>query len=125
MIEEVKFETSVERDFCILLVNSSLFYLFWSTYSDLRHFQLSLLRKFPFIPLETLEGKQVEIRKLKNDINNCLLRSFQPDTGRMGEFSTGMCRYEIDSIDDLLGQLYGLSTKEVAFIKTYDNFIRS
>lgn len=124
-IEKVRFETEIERDFCIALVNSSLFYLYWSTYGNLRDLPLSLLAKFPFIPLDMLEGKQAEIRKSKNDINNRLLRCFQPDTGRMGEFRTGMCRYDIDAIDDLLGQLYGLSRKEVAFVKTYDNFIRS
>jgi hypothetical protein len=124
-IEKVCFETEIERDFCIALVNSSLFYLYWSTYSNLRDLPLSLLAKFPFVPFDTLKGKQTEIKKLKTDINKRLLRSFQPDTGRMGEFRTGMCRYDIDAIDDLLGQLYGLSIREVAFVKTYDNFIRS
>lgn len=124
-IEKVRFETEIERDFSIIVVNSSLFYLYWSTYGNLRDLPLSLLAKFPFIPLETLEGKKAEIKKLKHDLNNRLLRSFQRDTGRMGEFRTGICRYDIDVADDLLGQLYGLSRKEVAFVKTYDNFIRS
>jgi len=35
-IETLYFENEVERDFSILLINSSLFYLYWSTYSNPR-----------------------------------------------------------------------------------------
>lgn len=35
------------RDFCILLINSSIFYLYWSTYGNLRGFTPNLLYKFP------------------------------------------------------------------------------
>lgn len=60
-IEVVKFETSVERDFSVLLINSSLFYLYWSTYGNLRDFPRSLMEKFPFPSLEKLNQKQKEI----------------------------------------------------------------
>ena len=50
-IETIKFETALERDFCILLVNSSCFYLYWSTYGNLRDFPPNLLYKFPIPPV--------------------------------------------------------------------------
>jgi len=123
-IERITFENQVERDFCILLINSSLFYLYWSTYSNLRDFPLSLLEKFPFPSLETLNSHLNEIEDLKARISGCLMDNFLSATGRVGEFRTARCKCEIDSIDDLLGTIYGLEQTEIDFVKQYDIHIR-
>lgn len=128
-VEEVSLESQVERDFSILLINSSLFYLYWSTYSNLRDFPLSLLEKFPFPSLETLNAHSTEISDLKNRVSDCLSNSFiahnaQGNSGRVGEFRTAQCRREIDEIDDLIGTMYGLNATEIAFVKHYDIHIR-
>lgn len=127
-IETLSFENQVERDFSILLINSSLFYLYWSTYSNLRDFPLSLLAKFPFPTLETLNPHLKEITDLKNRVSQCLNNAYiihgATDSGRVGEFRTAQCRVEIDEIDDLIGSIYGLSTPEIAFVKVYDIHIR-
>ncbi len=123
-IEELKFETIVERDFCILVINSSLFYLYWSTYSNLRDFPRSLLEKFPFPKTEILEENKEKIMNLKNMVSICLLDCFISDRGRVGEFQTGLCRKIIDLIDDFLGPLYGFTETEIDYIKKYDNHIR-
>jgi len=123
-IEELTFETTVERDFCILVLNSSLFYLYWSTFGNLRDFPRSLLEKFPFPKSESLEENKEKITKLKNMISTCLLKCFIPDRGRVGEFQTGLCRKTIDLIDDFLGPLYELTETEIDFIKNYDDHIR-
>jgi len=123
-IEAVNFENALERDFCILLINSSLFYLYWSTYSNLRDFPLSLLERFPFPSFNTLNEHKIEIKKLKNKITDCLLKSFIAETGRVGEFRTAQCKDVIDSIDEFLGKIYGLNKTEIEFIKNYDSHIR-
>lgn len=123
-IEEIRFETSVERDYAILLINSSLFYLYWSTYGNLRDFPRSLLEKFPFPSLERLNQKQKEIEELRKKVSECLLESFLPNTGRVGEFRTAKCKDVIDSIDDFLGKIYALDRAETEFIKRYDSHIR-
>jgi len=123
-IEPVRFETSVEKDFAILLINSSLFYLYWSTYGNLRDFPRSLLEKFPFPSIEKLNQKQKEINELKEKVSECLLRSFLRETGRVGEFRTAQCRDVIDLIDDFLGEIYGLNIGETEFVKSYDSHIR-
>lgn len=123
-IEEVMFETSVERDYAILLINSSLFYLYWSTYGNLRDFPRSLLEKFPFPSQEVLLPNKTIIEELKEKIEDCLLGSFLKDTGRVGEFRTAQCKEVIDTIDDFLGKIYGLNTEEIKFVKSYDNHIR-
>lgn len=123
-IEPLKFETSVERDFSILVINSSLFYLYWSTYGNLRDFPLSLLEKFPFPSLTELNKKSKMIHDLKVILSECLVKCFDPERGRVGEFRTALCRDQIDSVDDLLGEVYRLSKEEVEFVKKYDNHIR-
>jgi len=123
-IEEVRFEHPLERDFGILLIISSLFYLYWSTYGNLRDFPLSLLGKFPFPKLDVLTKNKNKVIPLKEKISKCLLNCFLPDTGRVGEFRTAKCKDVIDYIDDFLGEIYGLNNKEVEFIKKYDNHIR-
>lgn len=123
-IESVKFESSIERDFVILLINSSLFYLYWSTYGNSRDFPLSLLEKFPFPDLKELEKNQQKIEFLKAKYSTCLLNSFTPIRGTLGEFKTGSCKDIIDEIDDFLGQIYGLSTVEVEYVKGFDADLR-
>jgi hypothetical protein len=61
---------------------------------------------------------------LKEKISECLLRSFIPEKGRVGEFRTALCKDVLDRIDDFLGRIYGLTANEVDFIKKYDNHIR-
>jgi len=123
-IEVVTFKNSIERDFSILLINSSLFYLYWSTYGNLRDLPLSLLEKFPFPTPKQLINDKEEIAELKIKITDCLLRSFLKETGRVGEFRTAQCKETIDGIDDLLGRIYGLTNAETDFVKNYDNHIR-
>jgi type I restriction-modification system DNA methylase subunit len=127
-IETIHFEDEIDRNFALLLINSSLFYLYWSTYSNLRDFPLSLLEKFPFPTREVLQNHAVEILNLKNRISTCLVGSFishnNTDSGRVGEFRTGHCRSEIEEIDDLIGPIYGLNEPEITFVKNYDIHIR-
>jgi len=128
-VEKVSFENQIERDFSILLINSSLFYLYWSTYSNLRDFPLSLLEKFPFPSLGTLNSHSTEVNELKNRLSECLNHSYishdtHSDSGRVGEFRTARCRSNIDEVDDLIGTVYGLSVAEIAFVKHYDIHIR-
>jgi type I restriction-modification system DNA methylase subunit len=123
-IEEVRLQNAVERDFCILMINSSLFYLFWSTYGNSRDFPLSLLERFPLPSLEELNRDPVKIKELKEEISTCLLKSFQSDRGSFGEFRTNLCKGTIDSIDDFLGSFYELDGDETEFIKKYDCNIR-
>jgi len=124
-IESVRFESSIERDFVILLINSSLFYLYWSTYGDSRHFPLGLLEKFPFPGYRELEKNEQKIELLKAKYSTCLLNSFTPIRGTLGEFKTGSCKDIIDEIDDFLGPIYGLNADEVIYIKSFDaNLLR-
>ena len=122
-IETIKLETESERDFSIILINSSLFYLYWATYGNSRDFTLGLLRKFPFPPKEILSKESRKISSLKNSLTMCLTNSFTKK-GSQGEFKTSNCKQTIDNIDDFLSTIYGLNSEETTFIKQYDSTLR-
>lgn len=124
MVKQLFFNNKLERDFSLLAINSSLFYLFWAVYGNNRHLQKQMLDKFPVPSKEELIMKKSEIGKLSHRLNVALLKCFDENTGRVGEFDTAACKDIIDEIDDLLGELYGLTYEEVEFIKNYDKHIR-
>lgn len=123
-IEELRFETTIEKDFCILLINSSLFYLYWSTYGNLRDFPPSLLDKFPFPTFQELAPMKETIKNLKEELSECLSKSFVAGRGRVGQFRTALCKNLIDSTDSFLGSVYGLESEEIEFVRKYDSHIR-
>ena len=123
-IDKLSFSTELERDLCLIIINSSLFYLYWSTYSDYRDLPKSLVIKFPFLTVAELAKHQSKIHILKKRISESMLDSFLPERGRVGEFRTGRCKPIIDEIDEVLGKLFGLTIEETNFIQNYDNHIR-
>ncbi|MHA1733867.1 MAG: Eco57I restriction-modification methylase domain-containing protein [Promethearchaeota archaeon] len=112
------------RDFAFLALNSSLFYLFWSTYSDLFHLNAGLLAKFPIPPAAVIENQRDELSTLARRVDGCIQAHFRPRAGRNGEFDMKACRPALDEVDDTLGELYGIPGELTEFVKKYDEFIR-
>ncbi len=120
--------TQLERDFLILLANSTLFYLFWSTYGNLRDLKMADFSRFPFPASEVLTSHVQKIKDLCIQMNTCLLKSFKPAPegrgGRRGEFHPGRCKSVLESVDDLICAIYGFTSLETNFIKSYDAHLR-
>lgn len=122
---EMRFETRDARDLVFLVLNSSLFYLFWSTYSDWFHLNKGLVDKFPLPAVTDLPGAtKAEMRDLAEQLQACLPDAFLPDKGRNGEFNMRACRPLLDEVDRFLANLYQLTPDQREFIITYDSFIR-
>lgn len=124
MIQTAKFNEEVNRDFAILVMNSSLFYFYWMVYGNNRHVFINMIEKFPAIEQEILEERSDEIGSLADRVDECVNDTWDPDAGANGEFSTGKCKPTLDEVDELLGEIYGLSNSEKEFIKTYNSDIR-
>jgi hypothetical protein len=124
-IKRVYFSNEVERDFAILLLNSSLFYLFWSTYGNLRDFSVSLFKKFPCPRIEELLNKKEDISSLKNKLNSCLNENRDLTTGQqgIGEFKYSKCKNLMDEADKLISKFYELDDS-LNFIINYDKVLR-
>ena len=109
-IEKIILSNEPYRDFSIILINSSLFYLYWSTYGNLRDFPPQMFFKFPAPTTEFIDKYKQEIKDLKEEIEKKLLDSFEAETGRVGEFRTAKCKDTIDKIDYLISKYYNLNS---------------
>ncbi|GAW91811.1 Eco57I restriction-modification methylase domain-containing protein [Calderihabitans maritimus] len=123
-IKKLRFENDLIRNFVLLVLNSSLFYFYWSVYGNNRDVFMDLVKAFPLPKESIFQNKEQEIAQLSDKINNCLLDSFCPEKGTNGEFNTGQCKSIILEIDDFICKLYGLSEEQTTFIKMYDDHLR-
>ncbi len=123
-IRKLFFKEKTHRDFVILIINSSLFYLFWVVYGNNRDLQIDMINKFPIPKIERLRKVHNETAIITEKVVNRLLSSFNPEAGRMGQFATSYCKGTINEIDEHIGKLYGLSQSQIEYIKNYDSHIR-
>lgn len=102
---------------CVL--NSSLFWIYWTIVSDCWH-------------ITTKELKGFYLPKIENSINekcvklfNSLEKKLEKTKNYIGskqvdyEYKHRECKKEIDAIDDYLAQVYQLSEEELNYVKSY------
>jgi hypothetical protein len=124
-IRQLSFLAPEQRDFGLLILNSSLYYLFWTTYGNNRDLTKSLISPFPYPNEKSLLNYKQRIIKLAKIVNDSQLAVFNPNKGRVGEFRTSKCRHILDRVDVFLAKVYGLSDPEFAYVLNYDRHIRS
>lgn len=118
-VEPMYFETELQRDSAFLIMNSSLFYLYWLSYGDFHHLNWSHVRPFPFPELDVLEEHADDIGSLADVFWEGMEEQFDEDQGLTGEFHMSPLKPVVNDIDDLVGELYGLSDEQVGFTKEY------
>jgi hypothetical protein len=118
------------------LLNSSLFYLWFSTYSDGFHLSQALVAAFP-VCFELLEQPELPTLALalEQDIRThalCRTRNTRSQTRQLKrsllieleEFRMGLSKPLLDNIDRVLAEFYGLTTQEWGFVVHYDEKYR-
>lgn len=123
MVYELAFDEKVQRDLILLILNSSLFYIYLTVYGNYRVYK-GLVNKFPVPSQEEVESKSAEIQELAERLDECLDDCFQEGVGRKGEFDTKRCKSVIDEVDELLGEMLGLSDEQIKYVQNYDSHIR-
>lgn len=118
-VEPMYFESELHRDAGFIIMNSSLFYLYWLSYGDFHHLNWSHVRPFPFPEDDVLEAHADEIEALREVFWEGMQEQFDEDQGLTGEFHMAPLKPVVDEIDDLVGKLYGLADKEIEFTKNY------
>ena len=125
--------SSVEIGYVILaILNSSLFFWFWVLYGDDFHLMPEQINSFP---LDYNKGHKPLYAKLKRLVMALMHDYKKHSILKRGRYATGEITWQefyprkskaiIDQIDDLLGMIYGLSKKEVGYIKAYDSEFRT
>ena len=121
------------------LMNSSLFYVWFATYSDGFHLSHTLVKDFPYMSHSLLRGSDLALIDELPQLATCLeaaiklharlsTRNTRLENKLSGEgymieleeYRMSETKPLIDDIDRLLAQYYGFTDKELDFIINYD-----
>ena len=118
-IEDICFETELEQQTVFLLINSSLFHVYWIAYADFRHLNTGHITRFPLPELDTLEDYEDELIEAGEDLWESLQQVHAG--GTRDQFNMQAVKPVIDQADDLLGEVYGLDDDVVEYVKGYNS----
>ena len=106
------------------LMNSSLFYIFYSAFSDGFHLTDGMVKNFPFSKMSKIEHSLNSLAdKLEADIKaNSFIttRNTKKDSIELESFKLNASKPIIDEIDKVLAKHYGFTEEELDFIINYD-----
>lgn len=118
-IEDIRFDTELERQTVFLAINSSLFYVYWVAYADFRHLNTGHITRFPLPNLATLREYEDELLEIADELWAALQRVHAG--GTRDQFNMPVVKPVIDRADDLLGELYGIDEEIVEYVKEYNS----
>ncbi len=119
------FTSAVSAGLATCLLNSSLFYWYYSTLSDCEHINDDLVRSFPISPGLLQEGWDDRAVSLSRAIAGSAVAK-KITTKKEGhvieydEISASRHKREIDDVDRVLADHYGFDNEELDFIINYD-----
>jgi len=110
--------------FCACLFNSSLFYLFYSTYSDCEHVNDALLKDFP-VPanwdaIDWVTHWKSLSQSLTQNASKKTILTKQGHRIEYDEQNAGKSKETIDSIEIALGEVFALTDDQLNFVVNYD-----
>lgn len=125
--KEIKFNSKLNSDCALSLLNSNLFYWFITVFSDCRHLNRREIDFFP-VDLDKLakaKGNQISelVKKLMKDLKKTSVNKvmkFKHDTLTIQCIYPKYAKKTIDNIDLLLAAYYGFNDEELDFIINYD-----
>lgn len=110
--KEFKYENV---DYIICLLNSSLFWLYWTMVSDCWHITSKELKHFRFI--DTTNDFEELRKKLEQELEKT--KKYVGSKQTEYEYKHKFCKKIIDKIDDKLANIYGLNSVELDYLKNF------
>ena len=110
--------SSEKRDYIISILNSNLFFFFWTIVSDCWHITAKELSTF-IVPINNVDFESF------HEVRNNLERKLEQTKKYIGtkqteyEYKHKECKNEIDAIDDALKDIYNLTQEEISYLKAY------
>lgn len=117
------FDTELERKAGFLLLQSSLFYMYWMVYENERDVNWKSIDTLPFPEEEQLQEKEEEIRKLSEKLWSEMSDRFKGGSREMIE-KAGVVKPLADKADELFGSMFDLTEEEIEYVKSYDEQYR-
>jgi len=109
------------RNFLIILINSSTYYLWFRIYGDGRDMNTDIMKALPIPPKEKITRINSLLTHLSNLLMDFLFFNFDEKHNR---FNTSNVKPIIDICDIIIGKLYGFSKEEINFIFNFEDVIR-
>jgi hypothetical protein len=127
-LKEIRFEDRANRDAALATLNSTLFFFFFSCFSDVRNVNRREIEEFRIDlgALVAANGKrisQLSSRLMKGfDKNSRFLTGDYKEYGvlRIQSFQPRLSKHEIDAIDEALAEYFEFSDEELDFIMNFD-----
>ena len=116
---EMYFESDLERRCTFLILQSSLYYHYWMVYKNGRNIDWWEIEPFPFPAEENLDEYSEEIHRLSEELWAAMEDRFVGGMRTVFE-NVAEVKSTVDEVDELLGEVYGLSDEEVIFVQEYD-----
>jgi hypothetical protein len=113
-VEPVFFNSELEQKTAFLVLNSSLYYVYWMTYGNQHHHNWTQLSAFPWPDESVVEEYEDEIVELADTLWSRMKDGFSGSSFRMTAL-----RPIVDDVDVLTGELYNLTDKQVAYTQNY------
>ena len=113
------FDNELERRTGFLLLQSSLFYMYWMVYENERDVNWKSIDSFPVPTMEKLEKKEEKIIELSNVLWDEMNDRFLGGSREMIQ-QAGALKPIADKADKLFGPMYGLTEEEIEYVKSYD-----
>lgn len=121
-ITDISFSTKLERDTTKLIFNSTLFYMFWTTYGNGRDLNDSLVKSMPLPDKNKLLENKQEITLIASELEDQLLSVFDEEEK---EFKPRRIRRFINYVDRFICELYDFDENHTQYIVDYHRHIRS
>ena len=105
------------------ILNSSTFYLYFTTFTDGRHINPGDVKAFPFDMAHvssTMRNALVELSKELEADNERNKRVWRKSGLLIDSIDSAASKPILDKIDDILGHLMGLDSAEIDYVKSYD-----
>lgn len=127
-LKELRLEDRASRDAALATLNSTLFFFFFSSFSDVRNVNRREIEQFPV----NLDALVASMDKRMSQLRSRLMRSLDKNsrflTGdykeygvlKIQSFQPRLSKHEIDVIDEALAEHFGFSREELDFIINYD-----
>ena len=119
------FRDNDDKVFSLSILNSSIFFYWFTNYSANRDLTSFDINNFPLVILDKTILKKISLinSELMDDLKNkSLIRVYNYKTGKVKyqEFYMRLSKHIIDEIDKILAQHYGFKEEELDFIINYD-----
>jgi hypothetical protein len=120
----LRFKSDEAACFVTCLLNSSLFYWYYSAFSDCEHVNDDLIRTFP-VPRNIADGRWRRLanqlmKRLEETATRKTIKTKQGHTIQYDEMKALNAKGIIDEIDVMLASAYDLKEAEYEFLRNYD-----